>query len=330
MIGTGVSELYPDITDEMLRQGAADAEHLELLRAVGFRSALVVPLRARGRSLGAMTLVTAESLRRFDESDLAFAEELAGRAAVAVDNAKLATARRQIAETLQRSLLPDDDPEIDGWTVATMYRPASVSDEVEVGGDFYDFFETSQGWIVLLGDVTGRGVEAASMTSLVRHGARFLAKDEHSPSVIFTRLNEALREQAGLSLCSALCARLEPDRVVMSSAGHPPPLLVRDDGRIREIGSPGPLLGGWESSTWEDRIVSVGPQETLLMYTDGVTDTRGAHDRFGARRLRTLLKLHAGDSPHELLQHVEAALGEFQVEGASDDTGAVALRPSDK
>ncbi len=327
VVFTGVSELYPDITDEMLSLGAVDDEHLELLRTVGFRSAVVVPLRARGRSLGVMTLVTAESLRRFDQGDLDFAEQLAGRAAVAVDNARLATARRQIAETLQRSLLPDAVPEIDGWEVATLYRPASVSDEVEVGGDFYDFFETPQGWIVLLGDVTGRGVEAASMTSLVRHGARFLAKDEHSPSMILTRLNEALREQPGLSLCSALCARLEAGRLVISSAGHPPPLIIRDDGRIREIGSPGPLLGGWEGSIWEDRIVAVEPEETLLMYTDGVTDTRGEHDRFGARRLRGLLKLHAGSSPTELLARLQDALNEFQVEGHSDDTGAVALRP---
>ena len=327
VIFSGVSELYSEIPDEMLEQGAVDEVHLELLRSVGFRSALVVPLRARGRSLGVMTLVTAESLRRFEQSDLEFAEQLAGRAAVAVENARLATSRREIAETLQRSLLPDAVPEIEGWAVATMYRPASISDEVEVGGDFYDFFETRGGWLVLLGDVTGRGVEAASMTSLVRHGARFLAKDEHSPSVILTRLNEALREQAGLSLCSALCARLEEGRIVMSSAGHPSPVIVRNDGRIREIGSPGPLLGGWEGSTWEDRVVALAPDETILMYTDGVTDTRGEHDRFGARRLRRLLKEHAGATPAELLRHLEAELDRFQVEGHSDDTGAVALRP---
>ena len=104
VVVTGVSELYPDINDEMLRLGAVDDEHLELLRTVGFRSAVVVPLRARGRSLGVMTLVTAESLRRFDQGDLAFAEQLAGRAAVAVDNARLATARRQTARHIGRLL----------------------------------------------------------------------------------------------------------------------------------------------------------------------------------------------------------------------------------
>jgi PAS domain S-box-containing protein len=327
VIHTGVAELYPEITDDLLEDIATDEEHLALLREVGFRSALLVPLRARGRTFGALTLVTAESLRRFDDSDKEFAQQLASRAAIAVENARLATARREIAETLQRSLLPDAVPSIPGWEAATMYRAASASDEVEVGGDFYDFIETPAGWIVLLGDVTGRGVEAAAMTALVRHGARFLAKHEHSPSSILARLDEALRERHLLSLCSVLCVRLEGDGFVMSSAGHPAPLLVRDDGRMREIGGSGPLLGGWEGSTWEDRTVSVGLDETLLMYTDGVTDTRGESGRFGPRRLRRLLAEHAGESPAEVLFQLGSALDRFQVEGYSDDTGAVALRP---
>lgn len=328
VIRTGVSELYPDIPDELLVQGAQDERHLSLLRQVGFRSALVVPLRARGRTLGVMTLVTAESLRRFDESDREFVEQIASRAAMAVDNARLATARGEIAETLQHSLLPEAVPAIPGWEVATLYRPASAFDEVEVGGDFYDFFETPSGWLVLLGDVTGRGVEAAAMTSLVRHGARFLAKREHSPSRLLAQIDEELRRQRGLSLCSALCVRLERGRVVMSSAGHPPPLLLRDDGRIREIGGPGPLLGGWDGSAWEDRVLEVRPDETLLMYTDGVTDTRGEAERFGAARLRRLLTDNAGATPAELLSTLELELDRFQIGGHADDTGAVALRPA--
>jgi PAS domain S-box-containing protein len=327
VIRTGVAELYREIQDEALTAAAADEEHLSLLRALGMRSVLVVPLRARGRTLGVMTLVTTESLRRFDESDKEFAEQLAARAAIAVDNARLATERREIAETLQRSLLPDAVPWIPGWDVATMYRPASASDEVEVGGDFYDFFETPAGWIVVLGDVTGRGVEAAAMTSLVRHGARFLVKHEQDPTAILARLDQALREQSGLSLCSALCVRLERDRVTMSSAGHPSPLIVRDDGRVREIGGSGPLLGGWEESSWGQKAVFVREDETLLMYTDGVTDTCGATERFGTARLRRVLTEHAGSEPRDLLDALEAALDAFQAEGHSDDTGAVALRP---
>jgi serine phosphatase RsbU (regulator of sigma subunit) len=274
-----------------------------------------------------LTLVTAESLRRLDEGDKEFAEQLATRAAVAVENARLATARREIAETLQRSLLPDEVPAIPGWDIATMYRPASGLDEVEVGGDFYDFFETPAGWIVLLGDVTGRGVDAAAMTSLVRHGARFLAKHEHDPSQILADLDEALREQPGVSLCSAICARLEPSRIVISSAGHPPPLIVRDDGRIRELGGSGPILGGWRESSWTDRVVDVGSSETLLIYTDGVTDTRGEEERFGRDRLREFLAEHAEFSPAEMMVALDRQLERFQALGDADDTGAVALRP---
>ena len=216
-----------------------------LLLSLGFRSVLLVPLTARGRTFGVMTLVTAESMRRFEDADREFAEQVAGRAAVAVDNARLATARRQTADTLQRSLLPDMVPPIHGWNVATLYRAARAAEEVEVGGDFYDFYENGGGWIVLLGDVTGKGVEAAALTSLVRHGARFLSKYERSPSRILVRLNEALSEQPGLWLCTAVCVRLEREQAVIASAGHPAPLIVRDDGRVREIGAVGPILGAW-------------------------------------------------------------------------------------
>jgi PAS domain S-box-containing protein len=323
---TGTAELIPEVTDEMLLAGARDEEHLELLRAVGFRSVLLVPLRARGRPVGAMTLVTAESLRRFDDSDREFAEQLATRASVAVDNARLATARRAIAQTLQRSLLPEVVPAIEGWQIATLYRAADAAEEVEVGGDFYDFLPTEAGWIVLIGDVTGKGVEAAAMTSLVRHGARFLSRYEDSPSRILAGLNDALRERPGLSLCTALCVRLEAERVTICSAGHPPPLIVRDDGRVREIGGPGPILGAWTGQVSPDRPAAISSDETVVLYTDGVIDTRGASGRFGARRLRRLLAEHAGEAPEAMLAALESELAKFSVAEQADDTAAVALR----
>ncbi len=328
VLRTGVAELYADIEDEVLVRAALDDEHLRLLRAVGMRSALVVPLRARGRTFGVMTLVSAESRRRFAQQDLEFAQGLAGRAAVAVDNARLATARREIATTLQRSLLPEVVPEIPDWDIATMYRAASGAEEVEVGGDFYDFIQTPDGWVVLLGDVTGKGVEAASMTSLVRHGARFLSKHEQSPGKILSRLNEELREQPGMWLCSALCARLHRDRVVISSAGHPAPFIVREDGRIREIGVTGPILGAWSGGASVERSVVIAPDETLFLFTDGVVDTRGETERFGAQRLKRFLSEHASASPNALLVALERTLESFQRSAQSDDTAAVALRPT--
>jgi PAS domain S-box-containing protein len=326
VIRTGMSELYPDIPEEMLAAGAQDEEHLALLREVGLRSALVVPLRARGRPVGAITLVNAESLRRFDESDREFAEQIATRAGVAVENARLATARRAIAQTLQRSLLPEVVPVIAGWEIATLYRSADAADEVEVGGDFYDFLPTDAGWIVLIGDVTGKGIEAAAMTSLVRHGARFLSRYEQSPSRILAGLNEALRERAGLWLCTALCLRLEAERITVCSAGHPPPLIVRDDGRVREIGGAGPILGAWTSEGSPDRPTEISSDETVVLYTDGVIDTRGEAGRFGSRRLRRLLAEHAGAAPAAMLATLESELSRFSAAQQADDTAAVALR----
>jgi serine phosphatase RsbU (regulator of sigma subunit) len=328
ILRTGESELYREIPDDVLARAAVNDEHLTLLRSIGFRSVLLVPLRARGRTFGVMTLVTAESMRRFDDADKEFAEQVAARAAIAVDNARLATSRRETADTLQRSLLPDIVPRIDGWNVATLYRAARADEEVEVGGDFYDFYESDDGWIVLLGDVTGKGVEAAALTSLVRHGARFLSKYERSPSQILVGLNEALSEQPGLWLCTAVCVRLERERAVIASAGHPGPLVVRDDGRVREIGTIGPILGAWMGDKPVERAVPIAANETLFLYTDGVVDTLGENERFGTERLKRLVSEHATEPPARMLAELEAGLDRFQVGRQADDTAAVALRPA--
>jgi PAS domain S-box-containing protein len=327
VLRTGVSEIYRDISDEVLAGVAVNEEHLSLLREVGFRSVVIAPLKAGGRPFGVMTLVNAESMRRFDDADREFAEQVAARAAIAVENATLATARRQTADTLQRSLLPDVVPRIDGWNVATLYRAAPAAVEVEVGGDFYDFYHGEHGWLVLLGDVTGKGVEAAALTSLVRHGTRFLGRYEHSPSRILAGLNEALREQPGMWLCTAMCARLQSDGAVIASAGHPPALVVRDDGRVREIGAVGPILGAWSGKASVDRAVPIAGDETLFLYTDGVIDAQGEHERFGAARLKQVLRDGAGRGPEDLLALLEAELERFQVGAQADDTAALALRP---
>ena len=327
VLSTGRPEVVQDIRDEMLVAAAVNEEHLNLLRAVGLRSVLMIPLKARGRAFGAMTLVNAESMRRFDDDDLEFAEQVAARAAIAVENARLATARRTTANTLQRSLLPDVVPRIEGWSIATLYRAARAAEEVEVGGDFYDFYQGEEGWIVLLGDVTGKGIEAAALTSLVRHGARFLSRYERSPSRILAGLNEALREQPGLWLCTALCARLHRGEALIASAGHPPAMVVRDDGRVREIGAVGPILGAWSDQASADRTVPIAADETLFLYTDGVIDAPGECDRFGPHRLKQLLREHAGRSPEEVLAGLEAALDRFQMGSRADDTAALALRP---
>jgi PAS domain S-box-containing protein len=322
---SGRPELYPDISPALLEQTARDEEHLRLLRELGMRSALVAPMRVGARIVGAMTLVTAESGRRFTDADLRFAEQIAARAAVAVENSRLYTQRSQIAATLQRSLLPDALPDIAGWEIASLYRPASVEGEVEVGGDFYDAFRTDRGWLVLIGDVTGKGIEAATMTSLVRHGARFIGEQIPEPAEVLRRLHATLSQRSTLSLCSALCLRVEDDRICFASAGHPLPLLLSDDG-VLELGRTGPVLGAFPSGDWPTHEVALRPTDVLLLYTDGVTDTVGAAGRFGEHRLRRTLAECGPLAPEEVLARLERALADFQRGEQADDTAALALR----
>ncbi len=325
VLATGEPQLYADITAEMLELASQNEEHLSLLQAVGMRSVLVVAMRTGGRTVGAMTLVSAESGRRFTEEDVRFAEQVATRAAVAVENARLYTQRSQIAATLQRSLLPEALPEIEGWEVASLYRPARTGEEVEVGGDFYDAFKSERGWIMLIGDVTGKGIEAAAMTSLVRHGARFVGEQLPDPAGILARLDAALRQQPNLSLCSALCLRIEGDRVCFASAGHPLPLVVTDDG-VHSVGDAGPVLGAFPDSEWPTDELTLKPDQVLLLYTDGVTDTVGSTGRFGEQRLRRTTA-ECGPLPaDELLSCIDKALSNFQIGPQADDTAAVALR----
>jgi serine phosphatase RsbU (regulator of sigma subunit) len=328
VLRTGEPQLHAEITDEMLVAGGRDEEHLRLLREVGLYSALVVPLRTPARTLGAMTLVNAESRRRFTEDDLVFAEQLADRAAVAVDNARLYQARSRTAATLQRSLLPDVVPRIPGWEVAALYRAAGADPALEVGGDFYDFIETPDGWLAIIGDVTGKGVEAATLTSLLRHGARFIGQADARPAAILRRLDLALKQRATLSLCTTLCVGLSAGGVVFSSAGHPMPLLVGPGGAVREVGEPGRLLGLANPFAWRDQTIAIEPGETIVLYTDGVTDTRGERERFGDGRLQELLVSAgaAGGSPEELLARLDAELADFQVGAQADDTAVIAMR----
>jgi serine phosphatase RsbU (regulator of sigma subunit) len=325
-VRTGEPQVYSEITDEMLAPIAIDDEHLRLLRDVGLRSVLIVPLRAASRTLGTMTLVNAESGRRFDEDDVRFAEQLADRAAVAVENARLYQAQSRTAATLQRSLLPDSVPRIPGWEVAALYRPAGADPELEVGGDFYDFLETPDGWLVIIGDVTGKGVEAAALTSLLRHGARFISQTGTRPAGILRRLDMALKQRSTLSLCTTLCARLTAQELVFCSAGHPMPLLVGTDGTVTEMGAPGRLLGLTDIYDWRDQTMPIRPGETVVLYTDGVTDTRGRKQRFGDARLRELLGRGGALSPTELLASLDAALASFQVGAQADDTAVIAMR----
>jgi serine phosphatase RsbU (regulator of sigma subunit)/PAS domain-containing protein len=324
----GGEQFYPTLPDEMLVEGARDERHLELIRRLGMRSAMILPMRAGDETIGAMTFVHGDSERAFDETDLAFARDLAGRAAGAVQNARLYRRLTETAHTLQQSLLPERLPQPPGWRVAASYHPAEK--ESEVGGDFYDLFPVDDGWMVVLGDVTGKGVRAAARTALVRHTARTAARFDSSPAAIMALANSVLREQSRLSIVTMVVARLriEPDggaHVIVTSAGHPLPLRVGDTGEASEFGRHDIVLGAFDTGFWTETEARLEPGETVLFYTDGVTDMPGALDRFGDERLRATLA--AGPAAAEdVVERVDAALAAFQEGHRSDDRALLAVQ----
>jgi serine phosphatase RsbU (regulator of sigma subunit) len=287
------------------------------------RSVMVVPMATRGRMLGALSFVSAESGRSFGERDLWLAQELASRCAIAVDNSRLYGERAHIARTLQESLLPPELPRPPGIELAARFRAAGQG--FEVGGDFYDVFDSGGGgWAAVIGDVCGKGPEAAAVTALARYTVRAAAMSVREPSRILATLNEAmLRQRDDRRFCTVLYARLERTadgaRLEFSSGGHPLPLIVRSDGEVLEIGTPGTLLGIVPDPDLFDEGVDLRPGDTAILYTDGVTDAAAPERVRDAREMASGLDLGAERSIDDVAgQLLEAALGDGSREPRDD------------
>ncbi|MGA9858183.1 MAG: SpoIIE family protein phosphatase, partial [Solirubrobacteraceae bacterium] len=260
----GTAMVVNDISDEMLAAAAQDDEHLEVLRGLGMRAGLVVPMTAQDRIVGVLTLVSAESGRTFGGEDVGLATEIGRRAATAVENARLYTERSRIARTLQESMMPEELPVLPGWRTASLYRPAG--DEDRVGGDFYEAFALQDGWMLVVGDVTGRGASAAALTALMRHTLRAVATFTGSAAQALDNLNRELAGRPRTSLCTAACVVLREvnggARADIVCAGHPLPILVRN-GAATYVGQFGPMLGVFADARWEPVTLALEPGDTL-------------------------------------------------------------------
>ncbi len=321
LLRTGEPQLYAQITDEMLAGAAFDEQHLALLRSVGFRSVLLVPLAIQGRVIGALTLVNAESAREFDRADLDFAGQIADRAALAVEHARLYTERSYAARTLEASLLPRALPAIPGWDVAADYKPAA-----EVGGDFYELWQVDGAWMLMLGDVTGKGVDAAALTALARHTAWDASQSDSAPAHVLSRVDAAMKYRGSLAICTALCLRVEGERVTTAAGGHPLPLLVRD-GAVESVGRHGSLLGALRHVGWPEVVRTLEAGDALVTFTDGVTDALGVEgERFGPTRLNDLLARADSQSATSVCRSITESLTTFQYGEQADDIAIVALR----
>jgi PAS domain S-box-containing protein len=334
VLRTGQPELYPEIPEEMLREGAVDEGHYRGLTEIGMRSVIIVPMTARGRTLGVMTFVSGLSGRRFDEQDVDLAHEVARRCATAIDNARLYMDRSYIARTLQQSLLPVELPEVPGVETAARFRPTGEGNDV--GGDFYDIFETgNRGWAVVMGDVCGKGPDAAAVTALARYTLRAAAMRERLPSRTLAMLNEALlRQRDDRRFCTVAYAYLEKldhgARAGISAGGHPLPILLRADGSVETVGEPGTLLGVVPDPDLEDSAVTLEPGDALVFYTDGVIESRGTTGGvLDERRLGELIGTCAGRSADAIAAKVEEAAVLSQDGRPKDDIAVLVLRISE-
>ncbi|MGI8708696.1 MAG: SpoIIE family protein phosphatase [Actinomycetota bacterium] len=470
VIATGEPEIYHRIDDDMLRSSAQDEEHLALLQSLELRSAMVIPLTARGRTFGAITYVSCKPGKEYGPEDLVLAEDMAHRAAMAVDNARLFQEAQQAAErhrsliqtvdaivwegdadtlrftfvsqraramlgyplsrwtsdpdfwservhaddrervmqlykdaletgqdqeieyraiaadgrelwlrdfvhvtkdvngkpralrgltvdisgrkvvemrlqesnarfaylarTLQQSLLPPKLPTIPGIDMAARYRAAGKGNEV--GGDFYDLFDTEAGeWAAVVGDVRGKGAKAAALTGLARHTIRAATMQGLSPEAVLSTLNAALRRheeeaEESAQFCTVTYALMkessEEARVRIVSGGHPLPLVLRADGTVEEVGVPGMLLGVVPDPELQEAEVVLNPGDSIMLYTDGVTDGRREGELFGEQRLQAVLGSCIGMTAEEIADLVERSVVDFWSDEPLDDIAILVLK----
>ena len=293
---------------------------------------LTLPMVARGRVLGAISLGAAG--RGFQEADHVLVEELAGRCGLALDNARLFRERSRIARTLQASLLPPMLPDLPGLDLAARFRAAGEG--LEVGGDFYDLFETGDaGWAFAIGDVCGKGSEAAAITALARYTVRAAAMHQEAPSQILAVLNEALlRQRTDKRFCTVLYGRLERNGsghlLEFASGGHPLPLVLRAGEPGGEVGTPGTLLGIVPDPELPDQEVSLGPGDAGVLYTDGVTDSAAPARVWSAADLAAAVGSTAGLDADSIAERVMAAALSEGVGEPRDDIAILVLKVPDQ
>ncbi|WP_256331281.1 MULTISPECIES: SpoIIE family protein phosphatase [unclassified Streptomyces] len=291
---------------------------------------VVLPLVARNRVIGMLTLGKPTE-EHFRQEILELAEDLSRRAALALDNARLYSERTAISQSLQRSLLPPEQPAIPGVEVEVIYRAAGEGNEV--GGDFYDIFPIRDGaYGFAIGDVCGTGPEAAAVTGLARHALRLLAREGFGGPAVLERLNAAILDEGARSrFLTLLYGELWPQAdgsavLKVVCAGHPLPLRLRQDGTVEPAAEPQPLLGVMDDLELYEQNVSLDPGDVLLCVTDGVTERREGTRMLGDDGLTDLLTTCTGLTAGAVAARVLRAVERFAVEPASDDMAILAMR----
>jgi len=307
-----------------------------------------VPLWSQSRTVGLLNLLT-EAGRTMDSADLQLADQLAVRAGTAIENARLFADRSRVARSLQASLLPPSLPSIPGLELGARYAPAGEG--VEVGGDFYDAFAIDGGrWLLVVGDVKGKGVDAAAVTGLARHTIRSIALYESQPRAILAHLNRVLLsaeadrvaalqtcaetpwELTEPRFCTVALAIIEPRPggagVVVCSAGHPLPLVARAGGAVEVVGRPGSLLGASADIELHDVGLMLGPGESLVCFTDGIVERHRGREFFDESGIAAVMQAAAGADAATLAARIEQEARSLFTDSPHDDMAVLVIRVS--
>jgi serine phosphatase RsbU (regulator of sigma subunit) len=293
---------------------------------------LAAPLSARGAMVGALVLAR-NATSGFDPADLALVQELCSRSALALDSARIYEDHARVTRVLEDSLRPPALPRIPGLDVAACFRSAAA--HLAIGGDFYDVHGSDDDWLVVLGDVCGKGVEAAVLNGRARQSIRTAARFDRRPSRILSTLNDVLYEDDSDRFVTVACARVRPRagtgrfRVDVAVAGHPAPMLVRADGTVEQPDVTGRLAGALPNPDgYREVTVEIGPQDTLVLFSDGIHEARGERGLYGLDRLRTLLSRYAGTGAATVVEAVERDVVEHLDGNGHDDMTALAVSVS--
>ncbi|MGH8889159.1 MAG: PP2C family protein-serine/threonine phosphatase [Acidothermaceae bacterium] len=309
-------------------QGQVHEIALEIVRADGTRLPVLVNSVLDRDVTGAPTMIRTAVFdateRRHYEVELLRAKQ---RAEASEDRAAA------LAKTLQQTLIPPSPPEVAGLDIGAVYRPAGSG--AEVGGDFYDIFELGpDDWIVVVGDVRGKGADAAVVTALVRHSVRAATVRTPSPSEALAVVNRVLLRDGVERFSTVALARLrlQPgargDWAATIALGGHPPGLVKRDGSVSEVGRPGSIVGPFADAEFFDATVPLAPGDFLLLYTDGVTEGRRDREFYGERRLIAEMVRHSGGA-QSLAEAVLADVLDFQGGNPSDDIAVVVVGVAD-
>lgn len=316
--GSGIYALVCE-TNASVRKTQAELEAHPRWRAYGAEADAHPPLRGwlaapfvagDGRNLGLLQLSDRYE-GDFTEEDESILVQLAQIASIAIESTRLSEERLRVARTLQRSLLPPGLPRVPGLDIAARYHAAGEANEV--GGDFYDVFEVEGGWFVAVGDVCGKGADAAALTALARHTLRALVRERHPPSAMLRAVNDAiLRQRSDGRFLTAAFALLEPNDagfdMTLASAGHPPALVVRAGGAHELAGAPGTPLGLFDDPEVEDQRLALVRDDVVLFYTDGLTEGRAPKAILDVRSLAPRIAAAGGAPAWRILDLVDAAI----------------------